>query len=340
MGGVFQGDVIIKAMVDLGIEEMKKNDWLLDHAFESLLATKYIADKYGRKQIEAAKEWLANNKIDVYMRPREDKDQLPMVTIFPLPSNEKPEMKTLGDMSTIRKILMPNEIGKPIPWVVKPFTPLAYDTNTGLLALPITTPGIETVVAGQVLANPDNRTGYIIQGVIGISATVLAIQIQPGTPIPNSTQLGVVPEFQYYEARVEHTFNQETYSIGCYAHGDVQNLIWLHTIVYYAIMRYRQTLLEGSGFAESVVNSGEIGEDPNFTGPGGEEAYTRFITLTGQVEQSWIKAPQRFIESVVVEDHTAGLVGGIKILTNEPTPAVINPQNESWFTVEDTGDDE
>ena len=83
-------------------------------------------------------------------------------------------------------------------------------------------------------------------------------------------------------------------------------------------MRYRQTLLEGSGFAESTVNSGEIGEDPNFTGPGGEESYVRFITLTGQVEQSWIKAPQRFIESTVFADHSAGLTGGIKILTNEP----------------------
>lgn len=336
MGGVFQGDVIIKAMVDLGIEEMKKNDWLLDHAFESLLATKYIADKYGRKQIEAAKEWLANNKIDVYLRPREDKDQPPMVTIFPLPSNEKPEMKTLGDMSTIRKILMPNEIGKPIPFVVKPFTPLAYDIGTGLLALPSSTPGIETVVPGQVLVNPANSTGYIIQGVIGVNATTLAIQIQPGTPIPDATLLGIVPEYQYYEARVEHTYNQETYSIGCYAHGDVQNLIWLHTIVYYAIMRYRQTLLEGSGFAESVVNSGEIGEDPNFTGAGGEESYVRFITLTGQVEQSWIKAPQRFIESIVLENSTE-LTGGIKILTNEPPPptSVVDPHDNTWITVED-----
>ncbi len=337
--GIFQGDVIIKAMVDLGIDEMRNNPWLLDHAFESLLATKYVADKYGQKNIDAAKEWLANNKIDVYMRPREDKDQTPMVTIFPLPSNEKSEMKSMGDMSTIRKILLPNEIGKPIPYIVKPFTPLGYDPNLGLLMLPITTPGIETVVAGQVLVNPANSTGYIIQGVIGVNDTTLAIQVEPGTPIPGATVLGIVPEFQYYEARVEHTFNQETYSIGCYAHGDVQNLIFLHTIVYYAIMRYRQTLLEGSGFAESVVNSGGVDEDPNFKGPGGEECYVRFITLTGQVEQTWIKAPQRFIESVVIADHTAGLTGGIKILTNEPTPSVIDPQDESWFTIEDTDDE-
>src|ERR1017187_2083151 len=138
--GIFQGDVIIKAMIDLGIEEMRKNSWLLDHAFEDLKRTKYIADKYGQKNIDAAKEWFANNKIDIYMRPRNDKDQLPMVTIYPGQSNEKPEMKSMGDMSTIRKILLPNEIGKPIPYIVKPFTPLGYDPLTGYVSLNINTP--------------------------------------------------------------------------------------------------------------------------------------------------------------------------------------------------------
>src|ERR1700677_954234 len=93
------------------------------------MQNKYIAAKYGQKNIDAAKEWLANNKIDVYLRPREDKDQTPMVTIYPLPSNEKVEMKSMGDMSTIRKILMPNEIGKPIPFIIKPLAPTGYDIN-------------------------------------------------------------------------------------------------------------------------------------------------------------------------------------------------------------------
>jgi hypothetical protein len=337
MGGVFQGDVIIKAMVDLGLDEMRKNPWLLRHAFESLFVTRYIAEKYGEKQVDAAKEWLINNKIEVTMRPRDDKDQLPMVTILPLPSNEKIEMKSMGDMSTMRKILMPNEIGKPIPYIVKPFVPLAYDQGTGLLALSINTIGVETVVPGQILVNPENGTGYEILSVVGVNSTTIAIQIEPGIVLMG-TQFGVVPEFQYYEARIEHTFNQETYSIGCYAHGDVQSLIFLHTIVYYAIMRYRQTLLEGSGFAESVVNSGELAEDKNFTGPGGEKAYSRFITLTGQVEQSWIKAPQRYIESFVVK-NTEEMAGGITILSNLNTPPIINQQNESWVTAEDSDDE-
>ena len=100
-------------------------------------------------------------------------------------------------------------------------------------------------------------------------------------------------------------------------------------------MRYRQTLLEGNGFAESVINSGEMSEDPNFSGPGGEESFVRFITISGQVRQSWIKAPQRFIESIVIKDKANGVSGGIKILSNFDAPPTIDPTNENWITVED-----
>jgi len=323
MAGVFQGDVIIKAMIDLSIEEMRKNPWLLDHAFESLNVLRYTSDKY-KGNIQAAKEWFAKNKIDAYLRPRNDKDILPFVSILPGPSQEKMEMKHMGDISTVTKMLLPNEIGQPIPYIVKPFAPLGYVQSTGVLTVPENV-SLNIIVPGQVLVNPDNGTGYIIQDIQANS-----ILVEPGLDIIAS-QLGVIPKYQMYKARVEHTFNQETYSIGCYAHGDPQNLIWLHTIVYYAIMRYREALLEGNGFAESVVSSGDIQEDPNFPGPDGEEAFVRFITIAGQVEQSWIKAPKRFIESVTPT---------IQIITNENTPPILNPSTEPWTTVVDDDSDE
>jgi hypothetical protein len=334
--GVFQGDVIIKAMIDLSLEEMRKNLWLLDDVFESLNVLKYTSDKYAGN-IAAAKEWLLNNKIDVYMRPRNDKDVLPFVSILPGGSNEKIEMKTMGDLSPFKKRLLPQEIGKPIPYIMKPFTPLGFIPDVGVVEVDSTLPGFDIVRPGMVLVNPANGEGFVIQNVIGNT-----ILIEPDTQI-NATQLGVVPEHQFYEARIEHTWNQETYSIGCYAHGDPQNLIWLHSIVYYAIMRYREMLLEKNGFAESVVSSGEISEDPNYEGPNGEQAFVKFITITGQVEQSWIKAPKRFIEAVVLKEKTReGVKTGIDFISNENSPPILDAAEEPWHTTapeEDPDDD-
>lgn len=319
--GIFQGDVIIKAMVDLGLDEMRKNPWLLEHVFEGLKAIPYISDKYGQSNIDAAKEWFMNNKINVYMRPRNDKDELPCVSIFPGPSPEKDHMKLLDDDSTGRVILYPQEINKPINYIVKPFVPLGYTPETGEVSIDPNTPGLNTVVPGQILVNPANGQGYVIEDVIPGG-----VMIQPDLQI-TATQFGIVPEYQKYEAVIKHTFMQDTYTVGCTAHGDPQTLIWLHSIVLYTILRYREVLLEGNGFAESSVSSGEMGEDPQYEGPNGEAAFVRFITLTGQVENSWISAPKRFLESIVV--------GPIEIEANLNTPDIIDQSDEIWVTVAD-----
>lgn len=326
--GIWQGDVLIKTMLDLGMDEMRKNPWLIDHCFSSLKTIKFVSDKYGQKQIDAAKEWFLNNKIDTYMRPRKDRDQTPFVSVYPGQSSEKMDMKHMGDISVERKLLIPNEIGKPINYVINPFAPVSYDAVTGNVTVPSDV-NIASVAPGQILANINNGTGYVILG-----TAPNTIIIEQGL-ILNVEQLAVVPEYQYYEARIEHCFNNETYTLGCYAHGDPQNLVWLHSIVLYTILRYRQTLLEGSGFAESYFSSGEFLEDPNMSGPSGEEVYVRFITLTGQVEQTWIKAPQRYIESISAQDPETGS-GTIEIISNFNSPPIINSQ-DPWFTVEDNG---
>jgi hypothetical protein len=323
MAGVFQGDVILKAMVDLGLEEMRKNLWLLDHAFESLTAMPFLADKYGKANIEAAKEWFKNNKVNVYMRPRNDKDELPCVTIFPGSSNEKPEMKSLSDLSSYKKILKPNEIGKPINYIVKPFTPEGYNPATGEVFVANGLTGLSTVVPGQILVNPKTGQGFVIQ-----STTSDSIVILPNQNI-ESAQFAVVPEFQKYEARIEHTFHQESYTVGVHCHGDPQSLMWLWTIVLYTIYRYREVLLEGNGFAESVISNSEFMDDPNYEGPNGESAYLRYITITGQVEESWIKAPKRFIESISLKD--------IEIISNLNDASLIDQTNSIWYTIKDDG---
>lgn len=336
MGGVFQGDVIIKAAIDLSLEEMKKNTWLFDHIFQSLKAIPYVSDRYGQSNIDAAKEWFLNNKINVYMRPRNDKDEMPCVAIYPGPSNEDENMKTEADASVETITLMPSEIGKPIPYIVKPFVPLNYDSETGEISLNIETAGFSIVTPGMILVDITKGNGYAIEAVTVDNDGNGVFTIAAGQNI-DVTQFAVVPQFPFYTARIEHTFCKETYTVGCYAHGDAQSAIWLWSIVLYSILRYRESLLEGNGFAQSSIFSGELMQDPEYTGPGGEQAFARMITLTGQVETSWIKAPKRIIESVSLEPETtaSGLTGGIVILSNLSSPESMDLAEQPWRTEED-----
>lgn len=335
MPGIFQGDIIIKAAIELGFEDMRKNPWLIDHMLEDLVLSPYLKDKYGQKQIDACKEWFANNQVDIYMRPRDDRDRLPCITIDVLPSSEKVDQKHLNDLSPSKKMLVPNKIGKPIPYVVKPFVPEGYDEVAGLVQTPGTV-DLSTVSQGMVLVNPANGTGYTILGI-----NPLGILIEPNQQVPAS-ELGVVPQYQYYEARIKRTFFEESYVVSCHGHGDIQTVLWLWSIVKYSILRYRESLLEANGFAESYISSNAPDFNREWTTDGGEKAYTRSITLTGQVENTWIAAPHRVIETISLKERKkGGYTGGIKILSNSEAPDFIDKSQEIWYPIKDTsGDDE
>jgi hypothetical protein len=325
MAGIFQGDIFIKAAIENGMDDMRKNPWLIDHMLGDLASNPYTAAKYGQKQIDACKEWFLNNKINVFMRGRDDKDELPCITIEIGSSNEKEPMKSMGDSSSETVVLMPQEIGKPIPFVVKPFD-TSYENSTGHVPVPS---GLDSVAIGMILVDPSTGHGYQI---IGMDDE--GVFIEEDLEL-DTTRFAIIPQFQFYKARVEHTFFQETYNVGCHVHGDPQVLLWLESIVLYSILRYRESLLEANGFAESVVSRGNPDLNGNFATEGGETAWSRYITLSGQVENTWIKSPRRVIEKATVKD---GMTGGITIMSN--LDSTFDATQEAWTTINDPGTDE
>ncbi len=333
--GIFQLDLTVKTAIELGIEDMRKNPWLIDHMLQDCLDNQYLKDKYGQKQINACREWFLNNQIDIYMRPHDAKDRMPCIAITPGPAPEKPDMKHMADQSTESVVLMPLDIGKPIPYIVKPFVPLGYDAGTGIVQVDPDTKGLAGIGVGMILVDPSNGQGFVIK-----DFDDQGIHIDSGIML-DATQLAVVPQFQFYKARIEHTFMQESCDIACYGHGDPQVATWLHSIVLYSILRYRESLLEATGFSESSVSSSPLQEDQFYSGADGERAYVRAISLTGQVENSWIKSPRRTIETVFLKEKKgSGFIGGIKILSNGDSPEFIDKSQENWYTTEDSEDDE
>jgi hypothetical protein len=338
--GIFQLDLTVKTAIELGIEDMRKNPWLIDHMLGDCLENPYLRDKYGQKQIDACKEWFRNNQIDIYMRGINDKDRMPCISITPGPAPEKIDMKTMADQSTETLVLMPQQIGKPIPYIVKPFTPLGYDSQTGIVQVDDTVKGMSGVAAGMILVDPSNGQGFVIQ-----DYDDQGIHIEPGILL-DATQMAVVPQYQFYKARVEHTFFQESCDIACYTHGDPQVALWLHSIALYSILRYRESLLESQGFSESYVSNTPLMENPNYSGSDGENSYVRAINLSGQTEYSWIKSPRRIIETVFSRESTGpgskspGYIGGIKILSNLDTPDFIDKSQENWYTVQESNSSE
>ena len=311
---LFLGDQRLKACIQLGLEDIQKNLWILNDILGDSVANPYLQKLYGT-QIESCKQWLANNRINIFMSARDDKVEFPCITIELGNSSEKSEMKHMADLSTETIQLMPTDINRPIPYVIKPISG-SYEPISGSFTFGSAV-DLTIVAPGMILVDPATGNGYVINDI----NTTTQIQLSTGLSLSAPTY-GIVPKYQYFETRISHTFMQEIYTISCHC-NDQQTLLWLHSIVTYSLLRYRQSLLEEGGFAESMIKSSGMYPNSTFS-DAGQVVWSRDITIEGQVENSWYGQPHRVIENT---DY----IGPIKIISN--LDSTEDPSNVNWVTI-------
>lgn len=327
---IFSGDTVIKLAIEQGLSDIRSNLWLIDnimgHFKDPALST------YGQKEIDRCKEWFKNNKIEVLLRYRLDKDEFPCVTIALNSSSEIEDMRHLADTSTESVVLMPSDINKPINYIVKPFVPSEVDNDSGFVGISSSIKSARLIQPGMILVDVSNGNGYVIRS-IAEGGIFVDSNLNISAP-----KLAVVPRFQFYEAKVEHSFFRESYTIGCHVHGDPAILLWLHAIVSYCLLRYKESLLEARGFSQTSFSSSDVAPNQYMSTPGGENVFSRFVTLSGMVENSWIKSPYRIAEAVEIAEKTQGsesLMAGIKVISNIDSPDFLNTEEDIWTTIKD-----
>lgn len=323
---LFLGDIRLKTCIELGLADITKNPWILDDILGDTLGNPYLRERYG-SQIDSCKQWLANNRINIFMSARDDKVEFPCVTIEIGTSSEKADMKHMGDLSTESTVLYPNNINKPIPYVLKPVSG-SYDSNTGAFTFS-TAVNLNNVSPGMILVDPTTGNGYVIQSITMANQVNLLTNLSIST-----TSYGIIPKYQFYETKIGHTFMQEPYNIGCHA-MDQQSSLWLHSIVTYSLLRYRQALLEKDGYAESLISSGKMYPNPDFS-DAGQVIWTRDIEITGQVENRWYMQPHRFIENIALGNGNS-FQGGVKIISNI-TDTFEDLSTVNWSTLQDVAE--
>lgn len=332
---LFQGDVIIKTAIELAIDDIKKNTWLIDDIFSDFIDNPILKQKYGQKEINRAKEWILNNKINFYMKYRVDNMDFPAISIAMGNSNEDKDLATLADQSVCVEELDPCMINKPIAYIVKPFNVVSYDKTTGIVEVPAGTEGFQYVTEEMIAIDPETGNGYVINGKAGDNG----FKIAPESELDVQT-LAVVPKYQMYRARRERITSQETYNIGCHAHGDPSTLIFLFALTKYAMLRYREGLFEFNNFQLGTLQCTDMIKNDAF---GQDNVYSRFIMLSGQAEEDWLKTPFRVWEAADFIERGEGMDPeiGIKICSNEDTnPDSVEAENDLWTTIDVDNDEE
>jgi hypothetical protein len=336
---IFQTDSLLKVLIEENLEQIKLNPWLIEHILWDFTHSPFLKVKYGEKQIKACTEWFETNGINILHQFVKDKLKFPAVVITLGTSTESQELRTMGDVSQHTIGLAPMEVQQKIPYVVSPFIPYGYDPTTGEVGVP---EGIDIALVspGMVLLNPATGNGTPVVSINGQN-----IMIQPNVQL-DASQLGVVPQFRYFQTRMGRSFFQETWNITC-ATNDPQTLLWLHSIVVFGLLRYRE-FMEHNGVLEITNFSSTDIFNADFSNAEGEEIYCRQITISNKVEQTWPRDLHKKIESVILRDvnplavtvaDPQGFVGGIRIVSNLTTPA-LEQNSQTWYTVDQQDEQE
>jgi hypothetical protein len=94
--GIFQGDIIIRSAVLLGLKELKSHPELIEDVLASLPQDDVTADRYGSLTISQCKKWFADTDIDVLLGLKFKYMEKPAIVAIEL-GEENENETTIGD---------------------------------------------------------------------------------------------------------------------------------------------------------------------------------------------------------------------------------------------------
>lgn len=278
--GIFQSDLVLRSALVEAISDLRSKPWLLDSVFAGLRYDELTNKLYGEKEIARGVKWFQSTDIPVVMAESLKAETIPCVSIEISESSEKDN--TLADQH-YQTSQPANEEWPPL---TPTFTP-QYAPTTGIVTLPESIKDSIVCTTGMLLMDRNGDKHPILTI---IDRQHFTTDVSLIVDFTNSYIKSVYPRL--VETLESATF-REGYRLGCTCKGDPMGTRWLHSIISFCLLHYRQDLLEARGIEVSSISSGPMVKDERF---GVENVFSRFISLAGLVRNYW---PKRRIEKAL-----------------------------------------
>lgn len=321
--GILAVDILIKSMLEAAIADMRANTWILEDVFSGLASDPMAAPEAGWKEVQAAMKWFLSTDIPVIMQYRiADRPKIPCISVAYGPSSEMQERASFADDGMIEDYNITGAGNKAVTQlrITGKFTPDNYNPETGQVTMPKSV-NTSQVAEGQYLVTKSGKN-HQIQAVDG----KYKFSIKPGTT-DDLTDCYIAPKSTVWNLHKELTYFNESYSIGCHTQNDPATTIWLWQIVAYSFLRYKEAYLEGRCLELTTFQSSALQRNGEFPA---ENVFSKYITITGQVQADWIKfaAPkfEKTVGHIIVNDQ------------NPPTLDVYNDDIENCEPLWSSGD--
>lgn len=311
--GIFQGDVVVRAAIIRAMDLVRDDPDLLNSVFESLTEDDVTRDTYGEAQVKLARDWFMETNIPVFMNFRVAEEAIPCITISLQESQEADQ--THGDVHYVPQELSPGDW----PVVVGPFTPTGYSAFSGIMALPDSVMGDSTIAAGMLVQTRAGRQYPVTQN---LGDNEIALKPLTADDFTDAVILGPTDRFV---TTIESVTFRESYQIGIHVLAEPENLLYLHSIVQFMLLRYKQDLLERRGFERTQLSSTDFRRNMDFEN---ENVFSRFMTITGYARHYWPKDVIPLVDTI--NGDGPGLV--ISAVNEDQEEPIVNDQGRSPTT--------
>lgn len=264
------------------MKRLRDNPKLLDDIFQSLVEDDQTKDAYGEKQVAQAKQWFLTTNIPVSMSFRVDEGSCPIVTIGLQESTEAEQ--THADVHYVPVV----DASADWPALTDKFDVVQYAPSSGMIVLPAAGIGDLIPASGMSILDAEGRAYPIIEILDDYT-----VAIAPNTiadfhgAVLKGSQTRLL-------STVESVNMRETYVVGCHVMSNSTYLTYLHSIVLYSLLKYKQELLEGRGLERTTLSSAEFRRNDLTQN---ELMFSRAIIINGYVRQSWRKTTEERIQA-------------------------------------------
>jgi len=299
--GIFPSDIVLRTAILAAIADLRSESgkWAQDYIWVALAQDDLTKAQYGDHEIARAKEWFQNTDIKVFMAGQIDNIVTPSVYISMVDQTEVEN--TVADVSSdpyVQEPFVMDPMPAPEPIAISSKFDGYYTVATGNVLMPVAIGDAVTAFPGMFLVN-DQGQSYEILDIIDQYNILIAPDITP-----NLHNVVIKTAAPSYILRLESARFRETYRLGCLVDSDPVHLIYLHGLMSFILLRYRQQYFEARGFERMTISSSDFRKDSSLSP---EAAYMRFITVTGFVTQSWPKLYDIKIVGVI-PNLTAGTI--------------------------------
>ena len=285
-------DLIVESVLRDGFKVLKRNPQIIDKIFHSLTRN-YVQEKYGQKELERIKEFIKTKDWSFVSSFAMVEANLPCVSIQLGAESEAKEVAHLEDFDgeAVEPIYDPDELADLV--VVPSFTPTGFDPQSGAVSVQDNV-NLTQVYPNLVFVDASGNEFFVTGG----------IDLTPGQQQFMIT-LGSAPNIAgpcIIKSSIDYIkFSNKS------VHTDVQLLLGIHTkdalltkymylLVKYFLIARKKSLIERNFICSSFSGS-DFTRDLKYQA---DIVYTRFLTLTGKVQDQFSSELDQIFDSINV----------------------------------------